>query len=69
MDEIAQLKIMAGIGNISNLQEYSTGNFTNTSVSAADKIAHQTANNIKPGDPDWFRLWFSKPHITGETPW
>jgi hypothetical protein len=20
---------------------------------------------IKPGDPDWFKLWFSRPYMTG----
>jgi len=23
-------------------------------------------NNIKPGTPEWFQLWFSKPYLTGE---
>jgi hypothetical protein len=25
-------------------------------------------NNIKPGDQAWFKLWYAKPHITGEDP-
>ena len=24
-------------------------------------------NNIKPGDKEWFELWFSKPYMTGAT--
>ena len=23
--------------------------------------------NIKPGDKEWFELWFSKPYMTGHT--
>jgi hypothetical protein len=23
-------------------------------------------NNIKPGTPEWFQLWFSLPYMTGE---
>jgi hypothetical protein len=24
--------------------------------------------NLKPGDPDWFKLWFAKPYLTQERP-
>jgi hypothetical protein len=26
-------------------------------------------NNIKPGTDEWFRLWFARPDLTGETPY
>lgn len=25
-------------------------------------------HKIRPGDPDWFKLWFARPHLTGENP-
>jgi aryl-alcohol dehydrogenase-like predicted oxidoreductase len=25
-------------------------------------------NNIRPGTPEWFKLWFSLPYLTGEKP-
>lgn len=25
-------------------------------------------NNLRPGDPEWMRVMFAKPHITGENP-
>lgn len=25
--------------------------------------------NIKPGSDEWFKLWFAKPKLTGETPY
>jgi hypothetical protein len=25
-------------------------------------------NNLRPGDPDWMRVMFAKPHLTGEDP-
>lgn len=28
----------------------------------------QADNNIKPGTDEWFKLWFSKPELTGEKP-
>lgn len=29
----------------------------------------QRERNIRPGSDEWFRLWFSKPKLTGETPY
>ena len=29
----------------------------------------QREKNIQPGTDEWFRLWFSKPKLTGETPY
>lgn len=33
-----------------------------------DKGKYQRENNIRPGTNEWFKLWYSKPDITGETP-
>lgn len=75
MDELDHLKVMAGLGNRANLQEY-TGygsipktEGSNVSKTAMEKVNYQNNNNIQPGSPDWFRLWFSKPYLTGEKPW
>jgi hypothetical protein len=35
---------------------------------ANEKIQYQASNNIQAGTPEWFRLWFAKPNITGESP-
>ena len=24
---------------------------------------------VKPGTPEWFKLWFSRPYLTGEKPY
>jgi hypothetical protein len=29
----------------------------------------QRERNIQPGTDEWFRLWFAKPKLTGETPY
>jgi hypothetical protein len=74
MDDLEQLKIMAGIGNKANLNEYTGYNSipktdgSNMSITANEKINYQQDNNIQPGTPEWFRLWFAKPYLTGETP-
>lgn len=75
MDELDNIKRLAGLGNSAKLNEY-TGygsvpktEGSNVSVTANEKINYQNQNNIQPGSPEWFRLWFSKPYLTGETPW
>ena len=56
---IADLKRLAGIRPI---QENPT--FTATNLKKKEKQL-----NLKPGDPDWFRLWFAKTKMTGEMPY
>lgn len=41
---------------------------SNISVTAAEKRAIEHEKNIKPGTPEWFQLWFSRPYLTGEKP-
>ena len=36
--------------------------------SAAEKSAFQAENKVQPGTDEWFRLWFARPDLTGETP-
>jgi len=36
--------------------------------SAQDKADFQRKHNIRPGDAEWFRLWFAEPKLTGEDP-
>ena len=41
---------------------------SNTSITGMEKRRLEKANNIKPGTPEWFQLWFSKPYLSGEKP-
>jgi len=75
-DPIHDMMRLAGLpnNNIGRLQEYkgvgsvqTTG--SNPSITANEKIQYQNNNNVQPGSPEWFRLWFSKPYLTGESPW
>jgi hypothetical protein len=34
----------------------------------ARKQQYMRENNIRPGDPEWFKVMFAKPHLTGEDP-
>lgn len=78
-DPIHELKRLSGISltpglNVGRLQEYTQPGSVNTegsniSKTAMEKVDYQNNNNVQPGSPEWFRLWFSKPYLTGETPW
>jgi hypothetical protein len=75
MNDLDQIKQLAGITqNVGRLQEYKGEGTVNTegsnmSVTANEKIQYQNTHNIQPGTPEWFKLWFSLPYLTGEKPW
>ncbi len=62
--DIEELKRLAGIDN--NTQEDSLGE--NLSYVGTAKAEYQRKHNIKPGTPEWFKLWFAQPRLTGENP-
>ena len=78
-DPIQELKRLSGISltpglNVGRLQEYTqpgsvSTEGSNISKTAMEKVDYQNSHNIQPGSAEWFRLWFSKPYLTGETPW
>jgi hypothetical protein len=41
---------------------------SNPSITAMEKQQLEKQHNIKPGTPEWFKLWFSLPYLTGEKP-
>jgi hypothetical protein len=68
MDEIAELKLLSGISNKPNWQEYKGYPGSNISVTGTEKSRLMREHNIKPGTEAWFKLWFSKPYLTNEKP-
>jgi len=76
MDEIDDIKRLAGLTGLNQgkLQEYTGEGSVKTEASnlthtAQEKAEYQAKHNIEPGTPEWFKLWFSKPYMTGEKPW
>jgi hypothetical protein len=74
-DPIHELKALSGLGGLgggARLQEYratQTGSYGETiSKEGTSKAEYMRKNNIHAGDPEWFRLWFSLPYMTGEKP-
>ena len=68
MDELKQLKILAGINTRPLFTEYQGVAGSNISVTGNEKGELMKQHDIRPGTDEWFRLWFSKPYLTGETP-
>ena len=61
IDSLDDLKKLAGI------YENSYGEATSKYATNLGEI--QRERGIKAGDPEWFRLYFSKPMLTGEQPY
>lgn len=68
MDSIEELKTLAGISNRAVMQEYRGFPGSNISVTGNEKGELMKKHNIRPGTDEWFKLWFSKPYLTGEKP-
>jgi hypothetical protein len=68
MDDLQQLKLLAGIGNRAVMQEYKGFAGSNISVTGNEKGELMKKHDIRPGTDEWFKLWFSKPYLTGEKP-
>lgn len=61
---ISELRRLAGIGEKSE----PINNGSNISLTGNEKSELMKKHNIKPGTPEWFKLWFSLPYMTGEKP-
>lgn len=68
MDSIQELKVLAGINTRPLFTEYKGVAGSNISVTGNEKGELMKRHDIRPGTEEWFRLWFSKPYLTGETP-
>lgn len=62
--DLDELKTLAGIAPFKGYQTYDLD--SNVSITGNEKAIMQRENDIKPGTDAWFRLWFSKPYLTGE---
>lgn len=57
---ISELKKLAGVGTETE--------GSNISITGNEKGELMKKHNIKPGTDEWFKLWFSRPYLTGEKP-
>lgn len=66
--ELKAIQYLAGLGADSRLHEMRANQGSNISVTGMSKQELERKHNIKPGTPEWFKLWFSLPYMTGEKP-
>ena len=67
LDEIYKLQRLAGILDKDG-EKVEKSDASNISIVGSDKGMIQRERDIKPGTDEWFKLWFSKPYLTGEKP-
>ncbi len=60
--DIERLKELAGVNEYKGYTPYT---LENISKPASEKRKIEREKDIKPGDNEWFKLWFSLPHMTG----
>lgn len=73
LHELKTIQYLAGLGATARLAEYKAHQIeinkgSNISVTAMEKVDLMKKHDIKPGTPDWFKLWFSLPFMTNEKP-
>lgn len=60
--DLDRLKKLAGINEFKGYQPYEGSNI---SITGTEKREIERERNIKPGDKEWFELWFSRPYWLG----
>lgn len=74
INEIKVLQYLGGINSQQRLAEWRAETKetelqgSNISVTGTEKARLQKELNIKPGTPEWFRLWYTLPYLTGVNP-
>ena len=63
--ELEQIKKLAGINEFKGLTPYDGSNI---SITGNEKGKLMKQHDIQPGTDAWFKLWFSRPYLTGEKP-
>jgi|TARA_B110000881_G_scaffold33136_1_gene25517 hypothetical protein len=63
MDELERIKHLAGVNDFKGYTEYTLENISDAANSNARKMRK---DNIRPGDKEWFELWFSQPKMMNQ---
>jgi len=64
--EMKAIQHLAGLGADARLHELRANQGSNISITGNENGRIQREQNIKPGTPEWFKLWFSLQYMTGE---
>ena len=60
--DLNDLKKLAGINEFQGYTPYQE----NLSHTGTEKKRIEREKNLRPGDLDWFKLWFSRPYWKGQ---
>jgi hypothetical protein len=63
MDELEYIKKLAGVNEFKGYTEYTLENISDAATANRKKEREQ---NIRPGDKEWFELWFSQPKMMNQ---
>jgi len=63
VDELDYIKKLAGINEFKG---YTPFDGSNISVTGTEKKQIEREKNLRPGDLEWFQLWFSRPYWKGQ---
>ena len=78
-DQLSQLKKLAGIDSLGIMsnhlaeqqrvkqQELEASMGKSMTMTSTEKAEYQRTNHIQPGTDAWFKLWYARPSLTGET--
>jgi hypothetical protein len=64
VDELQELRTLAGIGN---RPDWTAVTGSNISITGNEKAQLMKKHDIRPGTEAWFKLWWSRPYLTGIT--
>jgi hypothetical protein len=64
LDDLNKLRKLAGIGETKSDGEQSPV----SGQIGTEKAEYMRKHDIRPGSDEWFKLWFSRPRLTGENP-
>jgi hypothetical protein len=64
LDDLEKLRKLAGIDEAKSAGEQSPV----SGAIGSEKAEYMRKHNIRPGSDEWFKLWFSRPRLTGENP-
>ena len=63
MDDIKTLQRLAGIGQFQGYTPFQVDE--NPSITATAVRKKEKEMGVKPGDKEWFKLWFRRPYLQG----
>lgn len=61
--DLDELRKLAGINEFKGYTEYKIEENPSETATALKKKERKLG--LKPGDAEWFKLWFSQPYMTG----